>query len=101
MKQTELTIRIILTFGIMFLMSFLPSLNPELFGDWLCEGSKYGQLIKETGVEYEHFERLGCWKFSYHSPEWHWGWRHWILILMSFTLFIQQVVYIINRFDKR
>jgi hypothetical protein len=48
--------------------SFIPSCFPEFFGDWVCKGG-------------EKCRHLSC---SYNTPPTlHYGFRHWIFILMG------------------
>jgi hypothetical protein len=70
-------------------MSFIPESNPEFFGDWQCNG---GNQFKSEGCMYG--------VDSIHGPKWHWGFRHWIWMLMGLTLFIYNAVIIIIKLDK-
>jgi hypothetical protein len=53
--------------------SFIPGYFPEFFGDWVCKG----------GGKCSH---LRC--FYNSPPTLHYGFRHWIFILMGITFTI-------------
>ena len=85
----KVSFRIIAIFGIAFIMSFIPDLTPNTFGDWLCEGyGSYNDNVKHCMVR------------GYHDAQYHWGYRHWVWFAMGLSLFIVQVVDIINLIDK-
>lgn len=90
MKHFKIMSRIVLLFAIVMLMSFVPENNRELFGDWQCEGTHY-----ESG-EYTGCQYVGV----VHGTTWHWGFRHWIWMLMGLTLFIYNAVLIIITINK-
>jgi hypothetical protein len=90
-KTIKISIRIIAVFGIAFIMSFIPDLFIEQFGYWLCEGyGNYNEKIK-------HCMYGGG---GYHNAIYHWGYRHWIWFLMGLSLFIIQVIDVINLINK-
>lgn len=94
MKHVKIMGRIVLLFSIVILMSFVPESNREFFGDWQCQGMTY---VKASG------EYLGCYyegSMAPHDPTWHWGFRHWIWMLMGLTLFIYNTVVIVITLDK-
>jgi hypothetical protein len=64
-------------------MSFLPEGNREFFGDWQCNGGDY----------YKKADFV-------HGPTWHWGFRHWMWMLMGAALFIYNAVIMIIKLDK-
>jgi hypothetical protein len=91
MKYIKL--RVIIIFAIVILLSFIPETFPDFFGDWECQGSKI------IGVNEGFYQTQGC---SYggdleHSPTTHWGFRHWMWTLCGVTLFIWNVVELINK----
>jgi hypothetical protein len=89
-------LRIVILFGIIFAFSFVPDLNREFFGDWLCGGGKY-QFV-ENGPDIIE----GCQypKHNNHGPTWHWGFRHWIWMLTGLTLFIYNAVSLISSMSE-
>ena len=94
MKHFKIMGRIVLLFSIIILMSFIPESNREFFGDWQCQGMTY---LKANG------EYLGCYyegNRAPHDPTWHWGFRHWIWMLMGIALFIYNTVLIIITLEK-
>jgi len=89
MKHFKIMGRIVLLFSIVILMSFIPESNREFFGDWQCNGGNY---YKQEGCLYGG---------SYlHGPTWHWGFRHYIWMLMGAALFIYNAVIMIIKLDK-
>ena len=89
-KQTKAAIQIALLFNAAIIGSFIPESFPSYFGDWICNGSG------------NHYNGIGlyCTFPEPHHPEWHWGNRHWLWMLMSLSLFILGSVTIINYLDK-
>jgi hypothetical protein len=90
-KTIKISIRIIAVFMVAIIMSVIPDLFPNLFGDWLCEG---------------HYEQIkGCLYIgeygNFHQPTWHWGYRHWLWFLMGIALFIIQVIDIIDKLEDK
>jgi len=84
-------LKLITIFAIVILFSFIPETFPEFFGDWVCQG---GKLI----VQGNSYDIVGC---SYtqqdHMPSTHWGFRHWMWTLCGVTLFIWNVVELIDK----
>ncbi len=85
-------LRLVAIFAIVILFSFIPETFPDFFGDWACEGGK--AVI--TGNTYTI---QGC---SYggdmdHGPTTHWGFRHWMWTLCGVSLFIWNVVELIDK----
>lgn len=97
MKKIHIiSLRVIALFVIAILVSFIPDYSHEFFGDWLCEGSKFGKFMPETGASYSHYERIGCDVGGKHNSTWHWGYRHWLFFAMGAVLFIIQSFDIID-----
>jgi hypothetical protein len=76
---------------ILITASFIPDNFHELFGDWHCVGTieleaKNGWQTINNGCKYESCD---------HDPTWHWGFRHWLWLLMGICLFIIQVIRIV------
>lgn len=88
-KTHLLSLRIIVLFTIAILSTFL--------GDWKCDGSGK-RYLDDVYVMYERCNYSIC---SLHDPSWHWGYRHWIYFVMCITLFIIQLVDIINFSSKK
>jgi hypothetical protein len=54
-------------------------------------------MIARVNNIFEHYEYLGCRYINEgHISQWHWGYRHWLYFIMCITLFVIQVVDIIN-----
>ena len=77
MKHFKIMGRIVLLFSIVMLMSFIPENNREFFGDWHCDGH------------------------NLHEPTWHWGFRHYMWMLMGLALFIYNAVLIVIKLDTK
>ena len=84
-------LRLVAIFAIAMLFSFIPETFPDFFGDWVCQG---GKVI----VEGNSYDIVGC---SYtqqdHMPSTHWGFRHWMWTLCGVSLFIWNVVELIDK----
>jgi TRAP-type mannitol/chloroaromatic compound transport system permease small subunit len=91
LKHSEVTVKtklkFISIFTIVILVSFIPEMFPEFFGDWVCKGGSY--TMKEG-----HYVRLGClYGENYqHNPTTHWGFRHWMWTLCGISLFIWNII---------
>lgn len=81
MNIKRVSIRIIAMFSVAILISFIPEMFPDFFGDWSCNGCNYG----EAG-----YSRI-------HKPSTHWGYRHYLFFIMGAVLFIVQTIDIINK----
>lgn len=86
----QISLHIIFMFTTAMLFSLLPEYYPELFGDWKCEGAF------KKGDEY-----FGCDMSSLHNPTIHWGYRHYLYMLMGVSLFIVQLAAMIVKIDKK
>lgn len=76
-KITIISLRIMIIFTVAILMSFLPELIPDFFGDVICNKvHTYGGNVCQGDTT-------------------HWGYRHWLYFFMGFSLFIVQVVSLI------
>jgi hypothetical protein len=98
MKLTqEVSLRVIALFSVAILSTFIGEFGHDFFGDWKCNGSgntkEVGYGLVYTGCNYA--------SLAYHSPQWHWGYRHWLYGTMCFTLFIIQVVEIVNHVNTK
>jgi hypothetical protein len=101
-KIKIISFRIIALFVIAILVSFIPDYLHNFFGDWLCEGAKYGKLIPETDACWSHYELIGCdYGSGVHNPTLHWGYRHWLFFAMGVILFIIQAIDIIIYINKQ
>ena len=83
-------VRIVLGFAIVFLVSFIPELVPDLFGDWECQGGTINieayknQIYTVDGCNYGHRGE--------HEPTLHYGFRHWVWIFCGLTLFVWNII---------
>lgn len=78
---TKLMLQIIGVFAVMIFASFIPDYLHSFFGDWYCGGSIGGCLESN--------------QYHPHSPEWHWGYRHWLWFSMGIGVFAVQAIRII------
>lgn len=88
-------IRIIAIFSILILASLVADQFHSFLGDTYCQGRHYNALLgpygSYTGCDYVGYE---------HSATWHYGYKHWVLIFMSLTLFVYNVVSMVNSKEK-
>lgn len=91
-------LKIVFGFFIVFLMSFVPELNHDLFGDWICQGA----TIDAEVLKKNHYLTHGCQygPRSVHDPMMHYGFRHWVWIFCGITFFIWNIVEVINKEKK-
>jgi len=88
----KLKLKLVAIFAIVILFSFVPETFPDFFGDWVCQGGKV--IVQGSSYNIE-----GC---SYgnqmdHMPTTHWGFRHWMWTLCGVSLFIWNVVELIDK----
>ena len=92
-KSIKISIRIIALFSIAIVLSFIPEYLHDLFGDWYCSGS--GIFVKIDDYR-SHYTTCDYANNGYHLPMWHWGYRHWLWLMMGISLAIVQIVGIVN-----
>jgi hypothetical protein len=100
-KTQIISLKVILLFTVAIFSTFIGDYLHSFFGDWYCEGTKLGRLVPATDSNYSYYEKIGCmYQDTAHSSTWHFGYRHWLYFTMSATLFIIQLVDIINYSEK-
>ena len=95
MKQIKVSTRIILLFSAIILLSFIGDYNHAFFGDWLCSGS--GARVEG----YYYYKGCNYAGWDFHGSTWHYGYRHWIFILMGICLSTIQAISIIKLINKK
>lgn len=65
-------------------VSFIPDYLHGFFGDEYCKVPN-------------HWYAGGM----HDTPTWHWGYRHWLFIIMGIALFIVQVINLICHFSNK
>jgi hypothetical protein len=75
-------LKLALVFIIIMCASFIPQWFPDLFGDWTCKG---GLSCNE----------LNC-GFEGRPPRHHYGFRHWVFIIMGVTFTIISLVEVVD-----
>lgn len=76
------SLRIIVIFTVAIFVSFIPDYLHDFFGDWYCKGS---------GVIDQHYHYSLCnYGNGFHTATWHWGYRHWLFVIMGIFLAIVQ-----------
>ena len=88
----KISLRIIALFMVAILVSKIPELYPNFFGDWFCDGRK---LVWDD-VSFNHYHLEGCDMFQEHNPKFHWGYQHYLFFLMGLSLAVIQIVDIVN-----
>jgi hypothetical protein len=84
----QLSFRIFILFLIAIFSTFIPEYCHNFFGDWYCSGS---------GLQMANFHFPNCdYLAQYHTSTWHWGYRHWLWLIMCLTLFIVNAARIIQ-----
>jgi len=88
----KVKLKLVAIFAIVILFSFVPETFPDFFGDWVCQGGKVivqGSSYNIEGCSYGHQMD--------HMSTTHWGFRHWMWTLCGVTLFIWNVVELVNK----
>ena len=88
-------LKILVIFIVMFVASFVPESNHELFGDWKCKGANswWGDDDKR--------KHEGCtYGTPVHESTWHWGTRHWIWLMAGLTFSVWTVIELIDQASK-
>jgi len=91
--KTKLLLQITVAFLIPIIISFLTDLLPlSILGDWKCNGSE--TIINGNTDE---IIQNGCNVGNIHSATLHYGYRHWLLILLGIVLFVANMFQIFNK----
>lgn len=93
---TVVSVRIVFLFSFAIAFSLLGTYLHEFLGDWSCNGS-VSIVVLKNGYYYTGCNYLN----NFHNAQIHWGYRHWLLFLMSLSLAIVQLVGIINYISKK
>jgi hypothetical protein len=96
-KSQVISLKVTMLFTIAIFSTFIGEHLHSFLGDWSCTGTKTGAFIAETQSSYSHYELTGCDYGGKHLATLHWGYRHWIYLTMCGTLFVIQVLDILNR----
>ena len=94
-KNLKLMIDIVLIGLILMLVSFIPEHARDFFGDWKCQGS--GTLIE--GKYMIHYTGCNYSSAGFHDAAWHWGFRHWVWMVMGAALTITRVIGLVKKYD--
>lgn len=100
MKNAKLSLRIILIFTAIILLSFIPENFHQFFGDWHCNGGTFTVTVSGGYKDYSgcHYGDDG--NYQHHLPQWHWGYRHWMWMFMGICLTITQAASLIKSIDN-
>ena len=88
-------LRLVAIFAIAMLFSFIPETFPDFFGDWVCQGGKYQYV--ENGPDIHEGCMYGINASNSHNPTTHWGFRHWMWTLCGASLFIWNIVELVDK----
>ena len=82
-KTQKISLKVILLFTIAIFSTFVGDYLHSFFDDSYC-----------TIIDCRYMD-------TRHSlPQWHWGYRHWLYLVMCITLFVIQVIDIISFADS-
>ena len=87
-KTLKISLRVILLFIVAMLTSLLSEYLRSFFGDWKCIGS--GNPTNNICNPIYQYCNYG--EYGFHKSTWHWGYRHWLYLIMCIVLFIIQVI---------
>lgn len=97
----RVSINIILIFAIVIGMSFAADNLHEFLGDNHCIGRFFkGGNSMDLNNFYGCDDTHGATAYQTHPATWHWGYRHWVWMLMGFCLFVTQVIRIGSIINK-
>lgn len=99
-KTIKVSARVIALFAVAILISKIPEIYPDFFGDWSCQGRKYISYSEHGPDVYGPCD----WGEGTHNPETHWGYQHFLFFLMGLILTIIQIIDIVTVFfinDKK
>lgn len=88
-KTTNISLRVVFLFSLAIVLSFIPEHLHSCFGDEYCNG-----LI--TNIETGKIEYYFHYGGTHQNWEWHWGYRHWLFLMMGISLSIIQIVNIVK-----
>lgn len=99
-KVVKVSFRIIALFVCAMFVSFIPEYLHSFFGDWHCKGS--GEMIISQNIGASHWSQCdyNVGGSNYHLPTWHWGYRHYLFLVMGILLSIVQIWDIICVIDN-
>ena len=97
-KNLKLTGMVAALFMTAILMTFIPESFRDFFGDWTCQGGYYTGTYGAGDMKHHGCNYLTN---GEHPPTIHWGIRHILWCIMSITLFVIQVVFIVNTFKDK
>jgi len=89
-KSIKISLRVIALFLVAILVSKIPELYPNFFGDWFCQGTL--ERINDSRYEFKGCNHLNVW----HDPQFHWGYQHFLFFLMGLSLAVIQIIDIVN-----
>jgi len=96
-KSQKISLKVILLFTIAIFSTFVGDYLHSFLGDWKCLGSGIlNDSIYNPIYKYCNYAECG-----FHDPTWHWGYRHWLYLVMCITLFIIQIIDIISFADSK
>jgi hypothetical protein len=86
----------------MFAASFIPENFREVFGDWKCNGTGKGIPVQMNGYTRLIFDGCNMTNavIDYHLPTWHWGFRHYLWVLLGFVMLIVNATKLIQEAKK-
>lgn len=91
-KSQKIYLKVILLFTIAIFSTFVGDYLHYFLGDWKCLGSGTpNDSIYNPIYKYCNYAECG-----FHDSTWHWGYRHWLYLVMCITLFIIQIIDIIS-----
>lgn len=93
-KNIKLSIRIILFFIVAMCFSLIPDYVRTFFGDEYCSGW-FMSPKTHTLEKFFHYGNI------HETPQWHWGYRHWLFFMMGLSLATIQIIDIIMFINKK
>ena len=93
-KWLWLYVQLFLMMCMMMAVSFLSDGLHGFLGDILCSGTYRDTNGYLVGCKFKTMDTV-------HGPTWHWGWRHWLLILFGIAFCIINICRMYDKWDER
>jgi hypothetical protein len=102
-KNQKISLKVIALFSVAILSTFIGDNFHDFLGDWKCNGRF--ELIKWYPTDSNEIVKEktnNClYNTSFHEPEYHWGYRHYLYLIMCISLFAIQAADIICYIEKK
>ena len=96
MNRLHIQFKLVFFFCILILTSYVGDYFHTFLGNWHCNGG-----TTEYYDNYYHYKGCLYLPNNSHESTWHYGFRHWVLIAMGFTIFIWNIIVIFKKYADK